>query len=463
VVVIGAGVGGLTAAALLARAGLDVTVVEAHVYPGGCAGTFYHRGYRFDAGATLAGGFARGAPMHRLARLLDLDWPGRPTDRAMTVWLPHERRVRCWSDRERWRGERIEVFGNEGEPFWAWQERAARALWRLSDRLPPWPPQGLEELLSLAAGGMHWIARDLSRLGLGLDAVRPVDSRLRNVPERMRLFLDAQLLISAQCQSDRANALFGAAALDLPHRGILEMEGGMGAIAGTLAGALERLGGVLRCRSRATRIVVEDHRSLRVECERGLSIEAGAVLVNLPLPSALLLLGSEPSHADRAGPRDGWGAFMVHAGIDAGMVPEGTGLHHLVVPGRPLGDTRLEPWWRLFHQDRPGYEERRNEYMRRALETAEQVLPSLASSCDILLPGTPVTFRRFTGRARGWVGGYPQTHLGRVVAPRLQRRIWLVGDSIFPGQSTAAVALGGMRVAAAVLKELTGAAPPDLS
>jgi hypothetical protein len=28
-----------------------------------------------------------------------------------------------------------------------------------------------------------------------------------------------------------------------------------------------------------------------------------------------------------------------------------------------------------------------------------------------------------------------------------------VGDSVFPGQSTAAVALGGMRVAAAVLGE----------
>ena len=39
IVIIGAGVGGLTAAAFLSRAGLAVTVLEAHVYPGGCAGT----------------------------------------------------------------------------------------------------------------------------------------------------------------------------------------------------------------------------------------------------------------------------------------------------------------------------------------------------------------------------------------------------------------------------------------
>ncbi len=40
-VVIGAGVGGLTTAALLLRAGYDVTVLEAQAYAGGCAGTFY--------------------------------------------------------------------------------------------------------------------------------------------------------------------------------------------------------------------------------------------------------------------------------------------------------------------------------------------------------------------------------------------------------------------------------------
>jgi len=58
VLVIGAGYGGLAAATELSRRGFNVTVLEAHIYPGGSAGTFFHQGYRFDAGATLAGGFA---------------------------------------------------------------------------------------------------------------------------------------------------------------------------------------------------------------------------------------------------------------------------------------------------------------------------------------------------------------------------------------------------------------------
>ena len=82
VIVVGAGVGGLTAAALLLHAGLPVTVLEAHVYPGGSAGTFYHQGYRFDAGATLVGGFSPGGPHARLAEVLGLRWPVAPVDPA---------------------------------------------------------------------------------------------------------------------------------------------------------------------------------------------------------------------------------------------------------------------------------------------------------------------------------------------------------------------------------------------
>jgi len=48
VVVIGAGLGGLCAAALLAKSGLSVCVIEKEPNPGGCLAGFERRGYKFD-------------------------------------------------------------------------------------------------------------------------------------------------------------------------------------------------------------------------------------------------------------------------------------------------------------------------------------------------------------------------------------------------------------------------------
>jgi phytoene dehydrogenase-like protein len=115
--------------------------------------------------------------------------------------------------------------------------------------------------------------------------------------------------------------------------------------------------------------------------------------------------------------------------------------------------TRLEPWWKLHGHNRRGYEARKDEYTRRVLAAAEVALPGLREAVSLVMPGTPVTFERFTRRAQGWVGGFPQTSLFRDRPPRIGRGLWMVGDNIFPGQSTAAVAMGGVRAARAILDD----------
>ncbi|MEN8260411.1 MAG: FAD-dependent oxidoreductase, partial [Pseudomonadota bacterium] len=50
VIVVGGGIGGFTAGALLAKAGKSVLLIERHDRPGGYAHGFSRKGYRFDSG-----------------------------------------------------------------------------------------------------------------------------------------------------------------------------------------------------------------------------------------------------------------------------------------------------------------------------------------------------------------------------------------------------------------------------
>jgi C-3',4' desaturase CrtD len=484
VVVIGAGIGGLTTAAILARAGMEVTVLEAHIYPGGCAGTFYHQEYRFDAGATLSAGFYAGGPMDLVSRAAGIpDWPVTPATTAMQVHFPDGERISVRGDDSRWE-RRERAFGPGARRFFDWQEARADALWNLALRSPAWPPQSLAELLQLGRQGVGWLT-DSASPGLLLDALRPVSARLQQSGERLRLFVDGQLLISAQTTSAHANALYGAAALDLARRGVVHLEGGMGAIAQRLVQAVRQHGGRVLFRKEAVRIVLQGGRPAAVETRRAERFEADIVIANLPPWNIRRLLGDLAPRSlkdlpDK--PQEGWGAFMVYLGVDQKVLGDLRALHHQILRARPLGEgnsiylsispewdlerapdghravtisthTDLGPWWRLYEHDRPAYEARKQGYLEKVLDAAECVFPDLRSGIRLVLPGTPVTFQRFTRRAYGWVGGFPQTSLFKAHPPRLSEGLWMVGDSIFPGQSTAAVALGGLRVARSVLEQ----------
>ncbi len=50
IIIIGSGLGGLTAGAKLAKEGKKVLLLEQHDRPGGCATTFYRRDYTMEVG-----------------------------------------------------------------------------------------------------------------------------------------------------------------------------------------------------------------------------------------------------------------------------------------------------------------------------------------------------------------------------------------------------------------------------
>ena len=93
------------------------------------------------------------------------------------------------------------------------------------------------------------------------------------------------------------------------------------------------------------------------------------------------------------------------------------------------------------------------ERMRQGLK---RLAPEWMLEVQHELTASPRTFERFTQREAGAVGGVPRRaglHHYRALGPRrVLDGLWLVGDSVFPGQSTLATALGGVRTAACIAR-----------
>jgi len=479
-IVIGGGIGGLTAGALLLRAGHQVTVLEANVYPGGSAGTFYYQKYRFDAGATLAGGFSPGGPHARVAEILDIDWPVRPADPAWQVHLPDGRVVTQWSDPDRWQAEWLNAFPESGD-FWRKQEILADISWDISSRPFPWPPQKVRDLTTLARSIRPATTHALPFL------FRKIGDLVPNDDPMFRAFLDGQLLISAQTTVDKADAIYGSAALDLPRRGVNHVQGGIGSLAKTLVDWIRANGGQVIYRQEVVGIEIRDDRAVGIHTKKGLRINGDTFLANLtPWALAGLLGDAAPRSLRRevARRQATWGAFTLYLGLDTSVLPDDLTSHHQVIvdADKPLGEgnsvfisladaqdpgraptgrrpatlsthTAIAPWWHLYNGDRQAYLSRREEYTERLLVAAEKAIPGIRQAIKLCLPGTPLTFEFYTRRPLGMVGGFPQTSLWSARGPGTGlKNLWLVGDSVFPGQSTAGVTLGAMRVANDVLE-----------
>lgn len=481
VVVIGAGVGGLTTAALLAQVGLEVTVLEHHTYPGGSAGTFFHQGHRFDAGATLLAGFDAEGVFTRLEQQLGTVFPVRKLQEGeplMEVWLPDGRVVRRPVGRTYELEAQQATFGKPVQRFWQWQEKRALALWKVAQGLP-FPPADARELLSLAQKGLPWALDNLADLpGILADSIRRTLVYAPPNPS-FRRFLDAQLLIASQADAAGTYALFGAAALDLPHRGSAMPLGGMGAIAETLADAVRKHGGRVLYRHRAEKLRVEQGHVRAVEVVLGGRrrgerevISADVFVANLTLGD---LAGLTPNSRPLPSPADGWGAFMLHAVVPQAIVPPGALYRQwagegdwtfvsLADPGDTLRSppgmqvlsasvhTSLAEWRGLSEEE---YQTQKQAWQAKVERQVERMIPGFRESAVLVLGGTPRTYHFYTRRQDGWVGGYPQVHPLRTPSPKTPYpNLWRVGETIFPGQSVPAVAMGGERVAALVLGHL---------
>lgn len=494
VVVIGAGIGGLTAGALLAHRGYQVLVLDQAFVPGGCASTFKRKGFTFDVGATQVAGLEPGGIHHRIFSELEIDIPpATPCDPACAVYLPGEAApINVWRDPQKWQAERQRQFPGS-EPFWQLMANLFRYSWAFQSRDPILPPRSAWDLWQLikAVRPDTLLTLPYTFLTVG-DALRGygLGDNLR-----LRTFLDLQLKLYSQVDADETALLYAATALGVSQspQGLYHLEGSMQVLSDRLVEALKRDGGQLLMQQGVERIFVENGKATGVLIRNQKTGEvwtelADEVVANVTVQNLVELVEDKNESPRRQeiekkvlkGYRrrvdklpSPSGAFVVYLGVEETAIPPECAPHlqFLYNYDGPIGEnnslfvsvsrpgdgrapagkatitassfTDVRQWF-----DGNNYDELKGKYIEEAIAQLSQYFFLKPETIIHVEAATPRTFARFTARDRGIVGGIGQrvpTFGPFGFANRTPiNHLWLVGDSTHPGEGTAGVSYSAL-------------------
>jgi phytoene dehydrogenase-like protein len=279
-VVVGAGHNGLVAAAYLARAGLDVLVLERRDVVGGAAVTEeLLPGYRVSTAA-----YSLSLLRPDVCRDLELPAHGLswyPKDPQLFVPLPDGRHFFVWRDADRTAAElaRIHPADAEGYRRWGafWEE--AVALLRPLVEAPDPPRLGEVEALLARSG-----RRDVWRLAVAGSAAETVETFF--AAEEVRGAFASQGVIGTAASPRAAGTawVMGYHALGGELNGSTGtwayVRGGMGSVTQALAAAARAGGAEVRTGAPVARILVDGGRAWGVRLRDGATVPARLVLSN---------------------------------------------------------------------------------------------------------------------------------------------------------------------------------------
>jgi C-3',4' desaturase CrtD len=480
ILVIGAGIGGLTAAALLARRGYDVEVFDQALVPGGCASTFKRRGFTFDVGATQVAGLEPGGIHHQIFTELGIEIPAATyCDPGCAVFLPGETEpINMWRDRQKWQQERQRQFPGS-EPFWRFLEDLYERSWAFQTRSPILPPRSLWDLWQLLK------AVRLDTIGTVPFTFATVGDALRGFglagDRRLHTFLDLQLKLYSQVSAEETALLYAATTLSITQAplGLFHLKGSMQVLADRLVESLVRDRGKLHLQHLVTAVEPKDPPQVKISNQRSGETwwqPADHVVANVTVNNLVQLLGDRAPHryAKRVHklPTASM-AFVVYLGVDRAAIPPGCPPHlqlladydsqrSLFISVSQSGDGRApagkatiiasefvpaDDWWGEGAKDEQNYQAQKQKYTDRAIAQLGQFF-NLQDTIVHVEAATPRTFANFTGRDRGMVGGIgmrvstfgPFGFANRTPI----KNVWLVGDSTHPGEGTAGVSYSAL-------------------
>jgi all-trans-retinol 13,14-reductase len=486
-IIIGAGIGGLSTAVLLAKAGLSVLVVERHDRPGGYAHGFRRRRWHFDAGAHLTSsagtiGYRYGRILNKICQVAGIDPNSQfiPIPDYGKAYFPNLE-VRLAS------GEDACIEGI-GAAFPTEKPRL-RALLRLCRTIA-------EE--SMQAGEVLEIGRKTR-----ISSIETLGNLFRYRRATLSQVLDEYLCdtrLKSACAAlwpylglppDQLSFIYWANMMaGYTYEGAYYSRGGFQRYADKLGDSLEIMGGELLLNSGARQILIENDRVAGIVLENGQHIASAIVVSNadarqtserligpghLPKahfqqqrqhsPSISIFAGFAATSLTIVDPCHEWFFFedynheacfqrirqgqmenftaTLTSHSDPTLAP--TNQHILLLT--TLCDYQATPCWRAAKAN----------FENRLLSLAEQRFPGLRDHLLFFESGTPQTLERYTlnfqGAAYGYAATPEQCGPNRPPVRGAIPGLYHVGHWSRPGAGVAGVSISAQLAAQAILDQ----------
>lgn len=493
-VVIGSGMGALTAAAHLVSLGASVKVLERYLIPGGSSGTFVRDGFRFDVGASMIFGFGEKGYTNLLTRALDCVGKKLQTVKdpvQVRYHLPDQLDVRVYRDYERFMQEMEEKFPGEGKGI----RKFYGHCWSVFDSLNAMPLRSLEEpryLLDVfvkhpraCLNLLRYITRNTGDF---------VDKYIKD--ETLKKFIDMECFSWSVAGADKSPMInAGMVFSDRHYGGINYPVGGVGRIAEELVNGIEQhQGSSVEYGKRVTDILFDENgKACGVKLAKGQVIHAKAVISNATrwdtfgenglveesrIPeaekrfreryakspsfcSAHIAVRASDLKVDMSeeGGMDchhiileDWNDFetatnaqgtlfvSIPTVLDKSVAPDGMHIFHVFTP------SWMDEWEGLSSTE---YKDKKKAMLEKMVSRLEaKLFPGLSNAIEFAEVGSPRTHRRFLGREDGSYGPVAKKKLAGLLSMPFNRTevegLYCVGDSTFPGQGLNATAFSGV-------------------
>src|SRR2546426_6358259 len=460
VVVVGGGIGGLTAAALLAARGVNVCLFERQPHVGGCIANFEHLGYTFEPTAGLYSGWEPAGIYEKIFSELGVEPPNvQALSPAYVVRLPDGTEVAVTASERQFEDNLRQAFPECAEPAVTFYRKLAES-------------------------------NDPNRAS----ARTATSTHFANCSFRFRRFIDVQLQTLMQGTSDRLSLAGAAWALTLPRRGMWTIQGGAQALADILAESFKKSGGTLRMNAPVLRFAYSsDGQPMGVDLLSGERVPATqAIISNLTIWDTygkLIGLARTPSSvSSQLKQLRGWGAYLLFLGMDQAAaqrlksnrivvltdwlegqnyLPDQTQLVFAIAPDAcraPEGKlavtvstfTDAEDWF-TFHEDESTHEQKDQTTLELVWTRLHTAMPELGDDVEVIETATPQTFYETTRRKFGMVGGLCASRVSVVSEDNFRTifpNVFLVGDTVSSSPGLAGISESAKALADVICQEL---------